>query len=194
MNYKIFFSVAATVLMFAAYVPYVRDIFRKKTTPHAFSFFIWGLAGVIIYGLQIKGGAGVGSWATLGICFISFFIFLLALKYGEKKITVSDVIFFLLALAALFLWLVVKQPVLSSILIVLVDILGFVPTIRKSWNRPHSETLFMYELSTVRQALGIFALERFNFLTALNPVVWTIVNGIFVVVLIMRRRQFPLPR
>ena len=188
-NYKIIISSVAVILMIFAYVPYIRDIFKNKTKPHAFSFFIWGSASFLIYALQVKGGAGVGSWVTLGVSLISIFIFVLALRFGEKNITKSDILFLALALISLFLWVIVKQPVWSIILIVLVDILGFAPTIRKSWNKPHSETLFLYQMSALRHGLAIFSLEKFNILTLLNPVTWTLANGLFAILLIVRRKK-----
>ncbi len=188
-NYKTIISILAVVLMVFAYIPYIRDIFKKKTTPHSFSFFIWGFGSLLIYALQVKGGAGVGAWVTLGVSLVSIFIFFLSLWFGEKTITRSDIVFFVLALIALLLWVVVKQPVLSVILIVLVDILGFAPTIRKSWDKPHSETLFLYEMSAFRHALAILALEQFNILTLLNPVTWTLANGLFAIFLLARRKH-----
>jgi hypothetical protein len=189
MDYKTIISVIAVVLAAVGYAPYIRDIFKKKTTPHTFTFFIWGFSSLITYALQVIGGAGVGSWVTLAASLICIFIFFLGLKYGEKKITRSDVVFFILSLVALFLWLVVKQPVWSVALIVSVDLLGFAPTIRKSWNKPYSETLFTYELCVFRHGLSILALQQFNILTLLYPVAWTLANLFFSIYLIVRRKQ-----
>lgn len=188
-HYKIIISVIAVMLTFVGYIPYIRDIFKKKTKPHAFTWFIWFLACSTTYALQVLGGAGVGSWVTLIVSIICFFIFILSLKFGSKDITRSDVLFFILAIVSLILWLVVKQPVWSVILIVATDVIGFVPTVRKSWNNPYSETLSTYSISTFRHGLSIFALEKINILTILYPIAWTIANGLFTLMLIMRRKR-----
>lgn len=189
MNYKGIIAFITVILVFYAYIPYIIDIYKKKTVPHIFSYFIFGLTNSIIYFLQIKGGAGVGSWVTLFVSLLCIFIFFLCLKIGDKDIAFSDIIFLVLALISLFFWLIAKQPILAIILVVLVDILGFIPTIRKSWNRPHTETLSMYTISTFRHMLSLFALEKLNILTLLNPIAWTLVNGIFAVILIFRRKK-----
>jgi hypothetical protein len=75
------------------------------------------------------------------------------------------------------------------ILLVSCDVLGFGPTIRKSWNEPFKETLFTWELTAARHGLGILALEKFNILTLLYPVVWTVVNALFSILLIVRRKK-----
>lgn len=189
MDYKIVISIISVVLVFVGYGPYIQDIFKRKTTPHTFTFLVWGIASSITWALQVRGGAGVGAWITFSVSAVCIFIFFLCLRYGEKSITISDVAFLFFALFSLFLWLAVHQPVLSVILIVLTDILGFAPTIRKSWNNPHSETLFTWEICVVRHGLSIFALEQFNILTLLYPVAWTITNLLFCLILIMRRKQ-----
>lgn len=186
---KTIISIIAVFLTFVAYVPYVRDTFSGKTTPHVYTWFIWGLVTAIAFGLQVGGGAGVGSWVTLAVVIACFFVFILGMRNGKKDITSSDTIFFLLSLAALFLWLGAKQPVLSILLVSATDMLGFVPTIRKSWNKPYSETLFLYELNAFRHALSLFALQQYSIVTWLYPASWTIANGLFSIMLIIRRKQ-----
>jgi hypothetical protein len=188
MDYKIIIGIITIVLAFVGYAPYVRDIIRRKTTPHAFTWLVWTLAVGITCALQIVGGAGPGAWTTVAITGICSFVFLLSLKYGDSDIAKMDMVFLVCALFALGLWLVAKQPVLSVILIVLTDVLGFAPTVRKSWNKSYSETLVMYEITAVRHGLSIFALMQFNMLTAVYPIVWTLANLAFSVMLLVRRK------
>lgn len=188
-NTKTILSIIAIVLTFIGYIPYIRDTLQRKTTPHIYTWFIWVLVTVIAYGLQVSAGAGVGSWVTLAVAVICFFIFLFGLRNGKKDITKSDTIFFILSFVALFLWLIAKQPVLSVILVSSIDMLGFVPTIRKSWNKPYSETLFSYELNSFRHGLSVLALQQYSIVTWLYPATWVIANGLFSIMLIIRRKQ-----
>jgi hypothetical protein len=187
-NYKIIISLTAVILSFVGYIPYIIDVLKKRTTPHVFTWLVWSLAVGVSTGLQIVGGAGVGSWTSICITVLCFFIFILSLRTGDRHVTFVDIVFLLLALTSLFLWLVVKEPTWSVILVVSTDVLGFAPTLRKSWNNPYSETLFTYELSTFRHILTIFALQRFNILTLLYPIVWVFANLIFSLILIFRRK------
>lgn len=186
---KIIISIIVVSLSIIGYIPYLRDTIKGKTKPHVYSWFIWTLLTGIVYGLQISSGAGVGSWVTLTVTIIGFIVFLLGIHKGEKDITKSDTVFFLFSLVALFLWLIAKQPMLSVILVSLVDMLGFVPTIRKSWDKPFSETLFTYKLGAFRHGLSILALEQYNLITWLYPVSWALANFLFSLMLIIRRKQ-----
>lgn len=189
MEYKTFISIIAVLLTFIGYIPYLKDTFSGKTTPHIYTWFIWGFVTAIAFGLQISGGAGVGSWVTLAVVIISAIIFSIGLKNGKKDITTFDTFFLLLSFVALFLWLFAKQPVISVILVSSIDMLGFVPTIRKSWNNPYTETLFSYELNAFRHGISIIALQQYNVVTWLYPITWTIANILFSIMLIARRRQ-----
>lgn len=186
---KTIISVIAVLLTFIGYIPYIRDIFKGKTKPHIYTWFIWGLVTAIAYALQVSAGAGVGSWMTLAVVIMMFSIFMLGMRNGKKDITRADTFFLILSFIALFLWLVVKQPILSIIFVVTTDILGFVPTIRKSWNKPYSETLFSYEANAFRHGLSILALQRYSIVTWLYPVSWALANALFSVMLIIRRKQ-----
>ncbi|MFZ2985872.1 MAG: hypothetical protein WA083_04095 [Candidatus Moraniibacteriota bacterium] len=189
LNYKIIISLIAVALSFVGYGIYIRDVLRKKTIPHSFTFFIWGLTSSIIWALQVYGGAGVGAWVTLSVALICIFIFFLSLKYGEKNITLLDIVFLLISLLALILWFFAKMPIWSMILLTAIEFFGFAPTIRKSWNKPQEESLLTWEITAFRHGLSIFALQSFNVLTLLYPVVWVFVNLLFSIFLIVRRRQ-----
>ncbi len=189
LDLKTTISVIAVVLTFVGYFPYIRDTLNGKTTPHIYTWFIWALVTAIAFGLQVQGGAGAGAWITLSIVIACFTVFLLGLRNGKQDITKLDTLFLILSFIALFLWVIAKQPVLSVILVSLTDMLGFVPTIRKSWNKPHSETLFLYGLNTFRHGLSLFALQQYSIVTWLYPASWTIANGLFSAMLLIRRRQ-----
>ncbi|OGH90129.1 MAG: hypothetical protein A2537_03605 [Candidatus Magasanikbacteria bacterium RIFOXYD2_FULL_36_9] len=189
-NIKNIIGIIAVLLTFVGYAPYVSDLLKGKTRPHIFSWLIWVISTSIIYALQVSAGAGLGSLVTLTVAIISLFIFIIGFKNGKKDIKIVDVLFLVLALLAIPLWLIVKQPVLSIILLSAIDMLGFAPTVRKSWNDPYSETLSFYIITTFRHGLSVVALAQYNIITVLFPVSWVVANALFSVVLIIRRKHF----
>src|SRR5690349_1336264 len=111
--FKSTLSALAIVLTIAGYVPYIVDIVRRRTHPHAYSWFMWATTSLIVFGLQLAGGAGVGAYVTLAAVIITYLIFGLGLRYGKADITKTDTLFLILAIAAAGLWLVAKQPITS---------------------------------------------------------------------------------
>lgn len=182
-------GIIAVLLTFVGYIPYIRDILKGKTKPHVYTWFIWGLVTAIAFGLQISADAGPGAFTTLAAAIVCFVIFGFGLRQGERNITPSDTVFLILSLIALVLWIFAKQPVLSVILVSSIDMLGFAPTIRKSWHRPYEETLISYEINTFRFSLALLALNQYTLVTALYPITWIIANGLFSIYLIIRRKS-----
>lgn len=186
---KVIIGLIAVILTFAGYIPYITDTIKRKTRPHVYSWFIWGFVSLLIFLLQFSAKGGAGSYVTLAAALVCLFIFAVALKNGKRDITKTDTAFFISALVATAIWIFAKQPLISIILLSTIDMLGFVPTIRKSWNRPHTETLFSYAMNTFRFCLAIYALQTYTIVTSLYPITWVLANGGFTVLLLVRRKR-----
>lgn len=186
-------GVVAVILVFLGYIPYFRDMIRGQTVPHMYSWILWGVVTSLVFALQVSGKAGMGAFVTLSAALMCVFVVGISLvrHKGKRDITRSDTLFLILAFISLGVWFIAKQPILSAILATTTDLLGFIPTIRKSWYKPFSETLSMNILNTVRFALAIFALHTYTLVTALYPISWVIANGLFALMLIVRRGQVP---
>lgn len=182
-------SFIAVALTFIAYIPYYRDILRGKTHPHVYSWSLWGLLTVLIVALQIKGGAGAATYVTAAAGLLCIGVVVLGLKHGKRDITKSDTIVAILGLVAIGFWLIVDQPVISIILVVIADLLAFIPTVRKSWRKPHTETLSLYVTNTLRFALALFAVADYTILSSLWLATWVLANGLFSVMLVFRRAR-----
>jgi hypothetical protein len=182
-------SGVAVFLTFAAYVPYYRDILKGKTHPHVYSWSLWGLLTVLLVALQIKGGAGPATWVTAAAGLLCIGVVILGLKDGKKDITTSDKVIAVLSLIAIGFWLIANQPVISLILVIIADMLAFIPTVRKSWKSPYSETLSLYITNAIRFSLALAAVETYTFLSSSWIIAWATGNALFSIMLIIRRSQ-----
>lgn len=182
-------SIIGVSLTFIAYIPYIRDTLKGKTTPHVYTWLAWSLLSFIIFALQLSDHAGPGAYVTLASGIATTIIFLLGLRQGNKDITKTDTAIFIAVLVGTVLWLLADEPVLSTVLLVTTDVLAFGPTIRKSWNKPKQETPITYTITAFRHGLSVVALNKLTIVTALFPITWTIVNTLFVGMLIMRKKQ-----
>lgn len=182
-------GVLAVILTFVGYIPYIIDTAKGKTKPHIYSWFIWAFVTFIIFALQILGSAGAGAFVTLATAILCLTIFILGLKGGQKDITKFDTIIFVVALVAILIWVFAKQPAISNILIITINTLANLPTIRKSWKSPYSETLFTWEMGALRNLLGLMALSNYSLLTWLYPVTNLLINILVSGLLIIRRKQ-----
>lgn len=182
-------SAAAIVLTFVLFVPYMRGIVRGTIRPHAFSWIIWGLVTFTVFLAQLAGHAGVGAWPIGVSGLITFGIALLAYaKRGDTHITRSDWWFFAAAVAALPVWAVTADPLWAVVILTTVDLVGFGPTVRVAYHRPHQESALFFVLAGVRNALVVLALEHYSVTTVLFPAAVGAACLLLGVMLLWRRR------
>lgn len=164
-------SVLATLLTVLAYLPYIRSIYSGHTRPHVFTWVIWSLATGIAFGAVLQAGGGAGAWPIGFSCGVSLFVAGRAwAKRTDIGFTNFDWILFVAALAAIPLWLVANDPLWAVVVITIIELLGFGPTMRKTWLQPFSESMSFLVLMVMRNAFVIAALELYTTATLLFPV------------------------
>ncbi|MBI2091913.1 MAG: hypothetical protein HYY43_03490 [Deltaproteobacteria bacterium] len=189
-EYKIFLGCLSTFIAVAGYIVYFRQIFSGKVKPHAFSWFTWGLIVSIAFAAQFTEQGGAGAWVTGFTALACFATFVLALIKGNRSFSKLDWSFLTVALLAILLWWLTKNPTLSVILIALADAAGgILPTIRKSYYRPNEEGAALFALSAVKWVPALFALESFSLATWLYPASLIFTNTLVVLVILARRQQ-----
>ena len=181
-------GILGTAFLMGGYLPYLFAIWRGTARPHAFSWLSWAFINAIVFVVQVSENAGPGAWTSgIATCF-NLGIGLFALRVGEKNITKTDWSIFLTVLLAIPLWAITKDPVWSVILVSIIDTLAFIPTIRKSWHRPHEEVMTTFVMGLIGFGCGLFAVQEYSFTTICFPAKVVVVNAIFIAVLLYRRR------
>ena len=172
MIYKELLSAVAIFLTFIAFFPYIRSIMQGQIKPHVFSWVIWGSTTFVVFLAQLEDNGGAGAWPIGVSGIITMFIALLAyIKRSDITITRTDWVFFILAISSLPFWYFTSDPLWAVVTLTTVDVLGFVPTVRKAYLAPYSESLLFFSLFTARNLLVIIALENYSVTTVLFPAV-----------------------
>ncbi len=165
--FKLFATILAILLMVTAYVPYLRDLFKGNTQPHTYTWLIWAITASVATAGVYVGGGDLGFFPMLAGTSMVIFVLILSLKYGSKNITTSDTLTLITALLAIVIWVQLENPLLAVMLVTIIDGLGYIPTFRKVYQEPMSETRLFWFLITVSYLFNILASAEFNLLTAL---------------------------
>lgn len=193
MTFTAIFGLLSVAAMLAARATYFTSIWRGKTRPHAFSWFIWGVISSIGFAAQFAEGAGAGSWARGFGAVTCFMLVGISLFRGERNITRADWMTLCVALLAIPLWVLTKTPVWSVVLVCLIDTVGYLPTVRKSWTKPQSESALSYSIGSLGAFLTLLAIENYTVSTWLYPAVLVVSNGAMALFLLGRRARMPMP-
>lgn len=180
---KEIFAAIAAILAVVGNVPYCIDIIKRRVKPHAYSWFVWAIVSGIVFFGQIEKGAGLGAIPTFAAEIFTFINFGLSLKYGYRQITRSDTYFLVLALAAIAIWIMTSDPTYSVLIAVIIDVIAFIPTIRKTWLEPKTESPTLYTMNVIRHVLALFSMQAYNIATVLHSAAMLITNFIMAALL-----------
>ncbi len=177
-------AVIAASIAIVGNIPYLRDVISKRVQPHPYTWFIWTLVSATTFFGALQKGAGIGALPT-GIAEIfTLIIFIFSLQYGFKQIRKIDTFFLVFAILGFIPWILTKDPTISIIVVVTIDLIAFIPTLRKTWKNPKSETPVLYSMNVLRHILTIFSLQAYNVATLLHSIVMIVINSLMTVIIL----------
>ena len=168
---KIYLGYLSVLIGFTACLPYFYYIWKRQVRPHAFTYFIWVLTASCLALAQTQSGAGSGAWLTYLYALSCILITLLALFYhGQRTIYKIDWACLALALISIGLWIYMKEPLLSILLLTFTDAIGYIPTFVKTYHYPKEESRSLFIMGLFSAGLAIAAMEIYNLETLAYPV------------------------
>lgn len=184
---KITFAIIGALLAVAGNLPYLRDVIKKRVQPHPYTWFIWSIvSGVTFFG-QVAKGAGATAIAFGASEIFTIIIFLFSLRYGFKKIPKNDSYFFIAALLGIVPWIILKDPTWSVVIMVSIDLVAFIPTLKKTWSQPKTESPLLYGSNVLRHGFALMALSSYNIATILHSISMIVTNTIMTYFILRKR-------
>lgn len=190
---KLLIAITATIIVVIGYIPYFKDIFSRKTKPHLYTWLIWAITMGTATVALLYGGGKFGAIALIVGTILVFTVFGLSFKYGTKDITKKDAIALIVALLAIVVWWQLKNPLISILMISFIDGLGFIPTFRKTYKNPYSETISFWILMAIADVLIMISNAEYNFLTMFYLSILVAGNIIVVIIITSRRKVLKNP-
>ena len=183
------FAISASLLAIAGNIPYLLDIVKKRVRPHPYTWLVWSIVSCIIFFGQVAKGAGIGAMPTAASEIFTVIIFFFSLRYGFKNIRKIDTLFFIIALLGIIPWMLTHDPTISVIIAVSIDLCAFVPTIRKTFIHPETETPTLYATNVLRHILMLFSLQAYNIATTLHSIVMITTNTIMTFLIVHKHKK-----
>ena len=178
---KITLVVIASLLAVIGNVPYLLDVIKGRVKPHPYTWFVWTIVSCVVFFGQLEKGAGLAAIPTAASEIFTIIIFFFSLKYGFKNPPLIDKYFLALAMIGLIPWIVTSDPTISVITVVAIDLVAFVPTLRKTYCHPKSETATLFTTNVLRHGLILSTLSAYNIATMLHSISMIITNTIMVI-------------
>lgn len=188
-----YFGIAGSIVSLACPIPYAHGIYHRTIRPHVFTWLIWTLVTCIAAAGQFTAGAGPSAWCTAAIGLTCLLTFIASIFRGSPDRTLADWVCLGIALAAIPIWLATHDPTTSICLVTLIELFGFMPTVRKTYHDPWGESLTYFGLCVLKYLLAVFALDTWSVAAALYPTVTCIAAVALCLFIVIRRHVIPKP-
>ncbi|MES3004861.1 MAG: hypothetical protein V4690_01960 [Patescibacteria group bacterium] len=190
MNLDVILIIISVCISIYGSYRYVYDTLKGTTRPNRVSQGLWAVAPLIGVGAAISSGA---DWMTTVRTFMAGFVPFIILvasfanKNGYWKTTMFDYFCGAFSLVALFFWLIIDLPVYAVLLAALADFFAAIPTIKKSWTNPESETGIAYIMSLCSVLVIIPTIKVFDIQNTAFQIYLLVVNVIIIFAIYRRK-------
>lgn len=181
-------GIISGIFEFAGGLTYAYSIIKGKTKPSRATWFIWSLAGIMIFSTYYASGAETTLWQPAAAVLWNILFAFLSVKFGIGGLTKTDIFCFTGSLFSALLWILTKNPVIALTWIVIIGAIGSIPTIIKVYKDPSKEDSTTWALWFLAAILNVLAINKFSYATAIYPLECAPVIGI-IFVLVLRGKS-----
>ncbi len=171
MNTYHYIGIAAAILSLTAIVPYIIDILRGNTKPERMSRVIWIIVGLLLISSYYSVGARETLWIIIAYTIYPAIILGFSVKYGVGGFTKLDIICLFGALFGVAAWYISRNAAAAFYIIIIIDVIGFAPTIKKTYFQPKTENTLAWQIGFVAALLNMFAIQTWSVNIFVYPMV-----------------------
>lgn len=165
------FGKIAGVIAILGFIPYAISVARQKTTPNPATWWIWAiLGGIFVASYYAAGNRGASLWVPIGYAIGPLAIAVLSVRYGRNEFGRFEIFCGAGAAASLVLWRLSGSPLVALTFLIAIDVLGFLPTLKKTYVDPNSEDPLSWIVFGTANTLNLMAIGQWSYAAASYPV------------------------
>lgn len=180
-------NASIAVLTIGAATPYVIETARGRTKPRVVTWFTWGLVDGIGFAAAFADGQYAAFILLLCSSLMCGLTVAVGFKHGDRRFTVIDVACQIGAFIGIAIWLITESPAGAVIVLVVVNLVGSIPTLIHSWVSPYEETLITYALFGFSSGIAVLSAGSWMITGVAIPLYALILNAAIVTILVLRR-------
>jgi hypothetical protein len=187
---KWWIGLLAGAIHLAAFWPYIRAILRNEVSPSYISWWVWTVVAIIAAVFYNEAAedlsAAVIAWTLVfGTVFSAT---LISIRGGSHEWSKEDVYCIVGVALVLVIWWFYRSAEVGLALIIVVDAIGSIPTVKKSYLNPESENLLGWQMAAVASNINLLA-THWTLVDASYPVYIAIMMNAILLALVLGRRR-----
>jgi hypothetical protein len=188
LEYLVLVSVVFSLL--AAFV-YIRSMFKGGAKPNRVSWLMWAVAPIIAAVAMILNGAVLPAVPVFmsGLSPLLIFLATFFIKESCWKLSRVDYACGVLSFLALILWWATKNPNAAIVFAMFSDALAAVPTLKKTWTNPKTESPWPYIIGVFGAFVSLAVVSMWTFSQYAFPIYLLFINLLLIFV-VFREKLF----
>jgi hypothetical protein len=185
------FAILAGIIALAAAASYASDTLKGRNQPNRVTWAMWTVAPMITFAAQIDQGVGLQSIFTFSGGFGPLLVLIASFVNPNAywRLTSFDLVCGLMSLAAIVLWAITGKGLVALVLSVVADFFAAVPTIKKSYQVPASESGYPFLLGVVAALITVLTIKEWTLADSAFGVYVLVADGLIAgLVLVPRAR------
>ena len=186
LQYLVF--LAAGAFLVGAYV-YVKSMLKGSVKPNRVSWLLWAIAPMIGFAAAVSNGAGLAAVPVLmaGLSPLLILVASFAVKGAHWKLAKLDYACGLLSILAIVFWAVTSDPDIAIVFAISSDALASVPTLKKGWQYPETESAWPYFLGVFGGFTSLLAITAWTFSQYAFPAYFVVISILLVLSIYHKR-------
>ncbi len=179
--------VISTIFAIISPIIGITAVIKGSFQPQRMTRFLILLVSFLFVGTLFSQGDHNGIYIASAQLIGSLIIFLLAIKHGMGGTNRLDFVVLALALLSIIVWKTTNNPTLGLIMSIITDLIGFIPTLIKTWKLPHTEDWRFYMSDVLASFFSLLSITMFDPKTIIFPLYILLINTTSVIMILTRR-------
>ena len=182
-------GVLAGIIGLLAFVPDILEMIYRDVKPNRATWMVWAVLSVVLAASYYSTGATESAWVPIVYAFGITVVAIFSLKYGERGWSALDTFCLLGAGVGLALWWITNDPFLALYIAIVVDAIGAIPTLNKTYARPRTESRTAWLMFLAAAGLNLFAIGEWTLSEASYPVYLFLLSVVMVALLLRKPKE-----
>lgn len=158
-----FVYLAAALSLYGVF-DYVRATLRGDARPNRVSWGLWGLEGVLGFVVEVQQHVGPAAVMTLMFGVGPIIVVLASFRghHGVWRVDSFDIACGVISLVGILFWGLANGQTVALVAFISADQVAALPTIRKSWRAPESESAKVFVMGAINSAITLMTLRHFT--------------------------------
>ena len=170
------------------YLPYIISIIRGNTQPNRATWLIWTVVGFLLALSYYITGDIKACWVPVAFFIGPLIVTILSFFYGHSQWSILDKICLATAGISIIVWSMTGNAVLALLINVLIDFIGAIPTLYKTYYHPESEDLMAWVLFFIGSAINVAAIMTWD-ITVIYPLYLVSITFTMVLLLLLLKTK-----